>query len=171
MNDSSSNEVTDAATIVRTAVGEHPAATTAELALATGLGRSTVQKALKDLEDATVVTRTPGGRDGGRRLADRWNVVLDKGARKATTHAGPAAAERLRKGELRPLVRAVLAADPARELSPATIAKSLGRSAGAVSNALDRLVEAGAADLVGSAPRRFRITRESVGEPGGHTGA
>ena len=58
--------------IVLDVLGANPHATAAELALSTGLGRSTVGKALVTLEGRTKVTRTPGTRGryspGGRPL-------------------------------------------------------------------------------------------------------
>jgi DNA-binding transcriptional ArsR family regulator len=48
--------------------------TSAEIAAAVELGRTTVGKALAALERTGVVRRHPGGRDGRRRLADRWSV-------------------------------------------------------------------------------------------------
>ncbi|MFI5808610.1 hypothetical protein [Streptomyces sp. NPDC051561] len=47
-------------------------ATTAALALAAGLGRSTAGKALVTLEEHGLATRIPGGHDGARRTPDRW---------------------------------------------------------------------------------------------------
>jgi predicted transcriptional regulator len=60
------------------------------------------------------------------------------------------------KGELRASVAEVLAARPDLELSPTEIANVLGASAGAVANALDRLVSDGSAVLTCERPRRFR---------------
>ncbi|MFE0178043.1 hypothetical protein ACFWZ2_37615 [Streptomyces sp. NPDC059002] len=51
------------------------AATTAELALAAGLGRSTTGKALTTLEQHGLAVRTPGGHDGPRRTPDRWRAA------------------------------------------------------------------------------------------------
>ena len=48
--------------------------TGAEIAADTGLGRSTVRKALVALERRGMVRRHPGGRDGRRRLPDRWSA-------------------------------------------------------------------------------------------------
>lgn len=48
--------------------------TGAEIATATGLGRSTVAKALAALERDGTVRRHRGGRDGRRRLPDRWSI-------------------------------------------------------------------------------------------------
>lgn len=47
--------------------------TSAELALAAGLGRSTTQKALTTLEEHGLAIRTPGGHEGARRAPDRWS--------------------------------------------------------------------------------------------------
>jgi hypothetical protein len=62
----------------------------------------------------------------------------------------------LGRGQLGQLVAAYLAERPGQELGPAALAKALGRSAGAVANALARLVEAGDAELVSGSPRRYR---------------
>jgi hypothetical protein len=62
------------------------------------------------------------------------------------------------KGELRANVAVELAARPDLELSPTEIANVLGASAGAVANALDRLVSDGSAVLTCDRPRRFRVS-------------
>ncbi|MGW2057761.1 helix-turn-helix domain-containing protein [Streptomyces sp. NPDC001840] len=49
--------------------------TAAELALATGLGRSTAGKALTTLEQHGLAVRTPGNHDGARRTPDRWRAT------------------------------------------------------------------------------------------------
>ncbi|MBF6524080.1 AAA family ATPase, partial [Nocardia farcinica] len=71
--------------------------------------------------------------------------------------AAPAAG-RLPNGELRRMVAAALAADPVREQSPREIATGLGRSSGAVGNALEALTAAGHAERTSAAPRRYRAT-------------
>ena len=48
-------------------------------------------------------------------------------------------------------------ARPGEDLGPTQIGKALGRSQGAVSNALARLEVAGDAQLVSASPRRYRI--------------
>ncbi|WP_043660428.1 AAA family ATPase [Nocardia thailandica] len=68
------------------------------------------------------------------------------------------AAGRLPNGELRRMVAAALAADPTREQSPREIATGLGRSSGAVGNALEALTAAGHAERTSAAPRRYRAT-------------
>ncbi|MFV2179752.1 MarR family transcriptional regulator [Actinomadura sp. LOL_011] len=61
-------------------------------------------------------------------------------------------------GEMRAKVAGHLTAHPGTEFTPHEIAKVIGHSAGAVSNALDRLAEAGEAVLVCDRPRRFTTT-------------
>ena len=167
---------------IGTALSAHPGATAAELAEVTGISRSTANKALAALEQAGTARRTPGGREGGRRLPDRWHLAKadtpdipsaggghDKGH--ADDSAGPveAAPGRLGKGALRDLVLAYLAAhaDGSSDgdgpdgdgLGPAAIAKELGgKSSGAVGNALQRLEAEGKVRLVQASPRRYRTT-------------
>ncbi|MFV2214149.1 MarR family transcriptional regulator [Actinomadura sp. LOL_016] len=59
---------------------------------------------------------------------------------------------------MRAKVAGHLAAHPGAEFTPHEVAKVIGHSAGAVSNALDRLAEAGEAVLVCDRPRRFTTT-------------
>jgi|CZKG01.1.fsa_nt_gi predicted ArsR family transcriptional regulator len=65
--------------------------TTAEIAAATGRGRSAVAKALAKLEKSSKVERHTGRRDGARRDPDRWGARKGK----ARPSAGPGT-ERLR---------------------------------------------------------------------------
>ncbi|MBF6397865.1 AAA family ATPase [Nocardia cyriacigeorgica] len=77
-----------------------------------------------------------------------------------TTPAAPAPATttRLRNGELRRMVAKVLADNPATEYGPREIAHLLGRSSGAVGNALEALTIAGHAERTNDTPRRYRAT-------------
>ncbi|HUY44210.1 MAG TPA: hypothetical protein VMV92_00570 [Streptosporangiaceae bacterium] len=61
-----------------------------------------------------------------------------------------------RPGQLRDLVAAHLAANPAAEFTPHAIGRVLGRSSGAVANALDRLTALGQARLTTDKPRRYQ---------------
>ena len=72
--------------------------------------------------------------------------------RKPRGTAGPAA----RPGQLRDLVAAHLARHPDTDFSPHQIGRVLGRSSGAVANALDRLTALGQAELTSEKPRRYR---------------
>ena len=132
-------------------------ASAAEVAGSAGIGRSTATKALAVLAAEGRVKRTTGGRDGARRLADRWSLPTT--AARAKRRPGAAAggsSTRLSKGELGGLVLAYLRDHPG-EHSPTALAKALdGRSSGAVANALARLVEAGDAVQTSPAPRRYR---------------
>lgn len=66
---------------------------------------------------------------------------------------------KLRAGQLREQVHATLAADPARSWSVTELADTLGgRSAGAVGQALEKLVAAAHAVQVATGPRRYRAT-------------
>jgi hypothetical protein len=143
-------------------------ATTAQLADATGLGRSTVTKALASLEATGRARRAPGGRDGARVLPDRWQAVTDPST--CDPSHRPAAAppsRRLRRGELGELVLSYMSERVGLDLSPTAVAAALGRSAGAVGNALGRLAAAGALTQSSVKPRRFTCppptpTRESA---------
>ena len=152
---------------VLAALAEHPGATAEQLAAATNLGRSTVTKALACLAAEHRAMRSPGGRDRGRRLADRWSLppvtpTTDQPAPAGNEPGvvGPVAdrgAEgRLGRGQLRGLVAERLAAEPAAEFTPSRLAGLLGRSAGAIGNALTRMVEEGLAIQTTASPRRYR---------------
>lgn len=164
------------------ALAARPGATAAGLAEALGAGQSTTAKYLAALETEGAVRREPGGREAGRKLADRWTVVATSdrpaaaaggaapvdSAVPAETPESPAEppavdaadaspADRLGRGALGTLVREYLAARPDEDLGPTQIGKALGRSQGAVSNALGRLEASGEAQLVSTSPRRYRI--------------
>jgi DNA-binding MarR family transcriptional regulator len=62
----------------------------------------------------------------------------------------------LGKGGLRALIDAHLEAHPDDHFSPSQLGKILGRSSGAISNALDKLVELRRAELTCPKPRRFQ---------------
>jgi hypothetical protein len=81
--------------------------------------------------------------------------------------ASPAA----RPGQLRDLVAAHLAANPAAEFTPHAIGRVLGRSSGAVANALDRLTALGQARLTTDKPRRYQhqAARSSTPAPAATT--
>jgi hypothetical protein len=66
---------------------------------------------------------------------------------------------RLAPGELRGMVEDYLRDHPGEQFGPTTIANALGgKSSGAVSNALDKLVEDGVAVKTQDEPRRFALT-------------
>lgn len=136
------NSDTPAVAAVLAALACHPQSSAAELAAAAGVGRSTAGKALGELAAAGRVQRYPGQRQAGRRSPDRWTL----------SDGGPA---RLGRGELAGMVLTALREQNA-ETSPARLARRLGRSAGAVANALVRLSADGVVELTSEAPRRYR---------------
>ena len=137
--------------------------TSAEIATATGLGRSTVGKALVSLERTGMVRRHPGGRDGRRRLADRWSAGQTDDASSSTS-----ATRRLRPGQLDGLVLDYINSQGA-AVGATVVAKALGRSGGAVGNCLTRLAAAGRVRKVSDKPRRYSSASVgTAGAPAGH---
>lgn len=70
---------------------------------------------------------------------------------------------RLAKGALRTLVVDYLTAHQHEEMTASAIGKSLGRSSGAVANALDTLVKSSQAELTCEKPRKFRHRAPQTG--------
>jgi DNA-binding transcriptional ArsR family regulator len=157
-------------TQVLDALAARPGVSAAELAEALGIGGSTAAKHLAALEAAGAARREPGGRQAGRRLADRWSItaaaIQDPPAEPdgvpgdtcdAPADGAARSADRLGRGALGALVREYLAARPGEDLGPTQVGKGLGRSQGAVSNALARLEAAGEVRLMSASPRRYQI--------------
>ncbi|MDA8284462.1 MAG: helix-turn-helix domain-containing protein, partial [Actinomycetota bacterium] len=69
----SPEHVTDAD--ITAALASLPDITSPEVAGALGIGRSTAAKRLARLEAGGTIRRTPGGRSGGARVADRWSLA------------------------------------------------------------------------------------------------
>ncbi len=161
------------ATQVLDALASRPGVSAAELAKVLGIGQSTAAKHLAALETQGAVRREAGGRQAGRRLADRWSTtaaaVEDPPAEPdeapgdtadAPSEGAARPADRLGRGALGALVRDYLAARPDEDLGPTQVGKQLGRSQGAVSNALSRLEAAGQVRLLSASPRRYRIVAD-----------
>lgn len=198
---------------VMKAVTENPGATIEGVAEEAGIGRSTAGKVLGRLAQAGEVVRHEGGRDGRKRLPDRFTLkdvelpvayathtdgdiasdgdtggepaampaaskpgkAKGTGARsdkrsasrkpsRASKHSGsskpPASgkAERLKAGELEPLVLAYLKQNKGTAPhGPSHVAKALGRSSGAVGNCLVRLTDAKKAKRVADKPLRYDV--------------
>lgn len=140
---------------VLAAVTARPGATAVDLADVTGLGRSTVTRTLARLDQARQVTRTPGGRDNGRKQPDRWSVPIAEADGDATTDVPTGG--KLGKGQLRSLVLDYLRDRPGETQSPTAIAKALGRSSGAVGNALAKLAGDGTVTQTSAKPRRYAV--------------
>lgn len=140
---------------------------------------STVGKALAGLEAGGRAGRRPGGRSHGRRLPDRWTAVASAAADTSgaggtesteapTSVTGPIERpsvlapprrqrreDRLGPGQLAGLVLDQLRAGDGQPVTAGGLAKALDRSAGAVSNCLQRLTSAGQVSMVTEAPRRY----------------
>lgn len=140
-----------------------PRSTVEEVAEALGVARSTAHKRLAAAVAEGKVQRHAGGREGRRRLPDRYTAIeapqaAEAASRKADPSAGAqeGGSTRLRPGELDGLVLAHIAAntDDA-PFSPTALAKALARSGGAVANCLERLADRGELTRVGERPRRY----------------
>jgi DNA-binding transcriptional ArsR family regulator len=136
--------------------------TSAEIATATGLGRSTVGKTLASLERAGMARRNPGGRERGRRLPDRWSVSSSDEPSPPGSPTG-----RLHPGQLDGLVLAFINTHGKDAPVGATaVANALGRSAGAVGNCLARLAAAGQVRQISDRPRRYSSTTPASSKRG-----
>ena len=80
---------------------------------------------------------------------------------------GGGGADRAAPRPLRPEVIAHLNAHPGKEFTPAEIAKVLGRSSGAVANALETAAKNGEAVLTSERPMRYTATTPATGGQGG----
>ena len=107
--------------------------------------------------------RTPGGREGKRKLSDRYSLAgEEQGAAARPEPPARGSGERLRPGQLDGLVLGFLrehAADG--PLSPSAVGKGLARSSGATANSLKRLAEAGQVREVSERPRRYEPPRRA----------
>jgi DNA-binding transcriptional MocR family regulator len=115
-----------------------------------------------DAEDQPTVDQQPSG---GQPASEQPTTTEPESAttEAASAPASEASAEpedqaagpRLRPGELRALVHAFLAERPGQELTPTKIGKELGRSAGAVGNALASMTDAGEVVQTSAKPRKY----------------
>ncbi len=105
---------------------------------------------------AAAVTSADGADDGG----DSTDGT-DDGARAVTTDRGP----RLAPGALHGMVEDYLRDHPDEEFGPTKIGHELGRSTGAVGNALERLVTAGYAVRTNDRPKRYALATSATADP------
>lgn len=135
-----------------------PQASVAQIAVSAGVGRSTAGKLLAQLESDGKVRRTQGGRDGNRRLPDLWALADQQPAKPATDGKLSEDGDRLKPGQLEPLVLAYLKenADSGPH-GPTAIAKALQRSSGAVGNCLARLARDKRVNEISAKPRRYTL--------------
>jgi hypothetical protein len=165
--------------------------TTADLALRAGIGKSTAAKFLAAWAAEGIVERTPNASGGRRTAdrwtistaeapadtqlptdTEMPDAVEDITGSSGDTEdspptvdtdaaATPEKASRLGKGALRGMVEDFLRANRGKEFSPNAIGKALGRSSGAVFNALVKLVGDGYAVQTRDKPKRFALKPEN----------
>lgn len=151
------------------------ALTATEIALATGLGRSTVGKALTALAKRKLAVRQPGAPASGHRNPDRWTAAgtSTRAAENKPASAAPESRQltadgrpkRRAPGKLRERVLEFLQERPDEEWGPTGLSRKLEASSGAISNALDKLVLLGQARQTSDRPRRFTAVPASEPEP------
>ncbi|MFD7655363.1 MarR family transcriptional regulator [Actinosynnema sp. NPDC059797] len=164
------------------ALSAHPGSTATALSTAAGIGKSTAPKILSRWEKDGLVTRTAGTVDGGTRPADHWSITTDEqpsddqpsddhqpaatdGAR-ADGEAQPGGG-RLAPGALRGMVEDYLREHSGEDFSPNAVGKALNRSAGAVHNALEKLVEGGCAVRTSDKPKKYSLApADAAVDPG-----
>lgn len=140
------------------ALAANPEATAAEVSVAASVGRSTASKVLARLASTREVRRTEGGRDGARRLPDRFVLAAAEPAAKTAKPKPKATGEHLKPGQLDGLVLAYLKknADSGPH-GPTAVARALERSSGAVGNCLVRLTKAKQVRQDNEKPRRYSL--------------
>lgn len=142
---------TEAETKLWNALAAQPNSTTAALALAAGIGKSTATKILATWATSGTVTKTRPTKG----MAAAWSLPTPPEP-KATKDRQVSDGPRLGSGALRGLIVDYLRDNPGAH-GPSAIAKVLDRSAGAVNNALEKLVADGYAIKTQQAPKRFAI--------------
>ncbi len=89
--------------------------------------------------------------------ADTASAETEAATTDATEPTSKDSSPRLRPGELRALVHAWLAERAGHEFTPTKIGKELGRSAGAVGNALATMTDAGEVTQTSAKPRKYML--------------
>jgi DNA-binding MarR family transcriptional regulator len=138
-------------------------------------GRPMTQEPAAEPADATVTasrhedadsTNAPAAADAGTASEQAEAATTD-----STQATGKDSGQRLRPGGLRALVHAWLAERPGQEFTPTKIGKELGRSAGAVGNALATMTDAGEVTQTSTKPRKYMLTAQPSQAIGTETAA
>lgn len=175
-----------AADKLRTALRRNPGKTARELAELAGIGGSTATKLLAVFATDGQAVRLADEDDGGRKAAARWappepvedspkprkrdttaprRKKADTAETKATTAKSVTDTPptgRLPKGALHGLAEDFLSEPDRRDnaYTAGEIGRKLGRSSGAVRNALDKLTEKGVVVLTQEEPRRYQLAAD-----------
>lgn len=156
---------------LRTALVAAPGTTAADLAASVGINKSTAGKILARWEADGTAIRTERGVVDGRRASDLWTAAaadvaepeevaapeLVEAATPAREPSDPLPEGRLKPGALRQLAEDYLRMHPGEAFGPTHIGRDLGRSQGAVNNALEASTSAGTVVKTQAAPKRFAI--------------
>ena len=147
-------------------------ATVALIAGNAGISSAAARRALLAHEKNGTVTRVKGSRPG---ITDTWTPATtpeaprdedpladarqpaDEAAGDQGTHRIRSTCPATRPGALRDLVEEHLRKFPGTAFTQHQVGKVLTRSAGAVANALDKLVSLGTAEMVTDKPRTYRL--------------
>jgi hypothetical protein len=114
---------------------------------------ATEQPEVKPDDEVAVPIPAPAG--------EGITVVEEEGASKPSpAPENESGKSRLGSGKLREMVLSHLREHPNEELSPTAIGKALARSAGAISNALDKMVDTEEVIQTNEKPRKFRYKGE-----------
>ena len=107
-----------------------------------------------------------GNLDVALAALDTARDLAAQGRRAVKAAASGRRAPATRPGALRDLVEEHLRKFPGTAFTPHQVGKVLTRSAGAVANALDKLVSLGVAQMVTDKPRTYRLAAASASAPG-----
>jgi hypothetical protein len=138
-------------------------------------GRPPAQELAAEPADATETasrhedadsTNAPAAAEAGAASAQAEAATTD-----STKATGKDSGQRLRPGGLRALVHAWLADRPGQEFTPTRIGKELGRSAGAVGNALTTMTDAGEVTQTSTKPRKYMVAAQPSKTSGTETAA
>lgn len=127
-----------------------------ELTATTDVGDAT-PKSVSDTAPADPQASRPDApQTAESRAANHTSLGSKAGRGVRPSEANRSGSKRLRSGALQGLVEDFLAEHPG-EHGPTAISHAIGRSQGAIANALERLVSSGWAERTNEAPKRYRI--------------
>ena len=108
-------------------------------------------------DDGTTARTAQADSPDDGNLTGKGNAGNEPATDSTPTNDDTPKSSRLAKGALRGMVEDFLRDHAGQDLSPSKIGKDLNRSAGAVHNALEKLVDAGYAVRTSDKPKRFRM--------------
>jgi len=120
---------------------------------------ATADTATADTATADTATATATDGEATKGEAEATTAATD-GAQPTSKDADTTSSPRLRPGALRALVHAWLAERPGQAFTPTRIGKELGRSAGAVGNALTTMTDAGEVVQTSTKPRAYMVAAQ-----------